>query len=173
MSAVPGSLVLIGCLQTTLDGLGPAAAFNVPAPYGRVDYNYDLSWLPGQRLSACTCKDEDHPGPTVDKSRFRGRGAPEIDILEAEKCKHRGTDAHGCVSQSAQFAPFSNQYSYNNVAPAFTLQSPDRTEANDYHGSALQQAVSCLTNVSDTTYATGGGFGVFGAFAAATTSVFC
>lgn len=94
-------------------------------------------------------------------NRLRGRGAPEIDILEAERCKHR-VDAHGCVSQSAQFAPFSNQYAYTETAPAFVLQSPEKTEQNDYRGSALQQAVSCLTNVSDASYATGGGFGVFG-----------
>ncbi|EJD55714.1 SKN1-domain-containing protein, partial [Auricularia subglabra TFB-10046 SS5] len=41
-----------------------------------------LSWLPGQRLSACTCKGEDHPGPWLEKEgRYRGRGAPEIDII--------------------------------------------------------------------------------------------
>lgn len=34
--------------------------------------------LPGQRVSACTCKGEDHPGPVVTK----GRGAPEIDAIE-------------------------------------------------------------------------------------------
>lgn len=34
--------------------------------------------LPGQRLSACTCKGEDHPGPDVSV----GRGSPEIDIIE-------------------------------------------------------------------------------------------
>ncbi|EJD54810.1 beta-glucan synthesis-associated [Auricularia subglabra TFB-10046 SS5] len=149
--------------QTSVDGSGPAVNFNVPPPYGRDTYNYELSWLPGQRLSACTCSDEDHPGPRVDgKSRFRGRGAPEIDILEAEKCKHRGDDAHGCVSQSVQFAPFNDQYAYDNLPPSFVLQTPDKTAPNDYRGSALQQAVSCLTNVSDTTYATGGGYGVFG-----------
>jgi len=37
-----------------------------------------LSYLPGQKLSSCTCKGEDHPGPNVGV----GRGAPEIDILE-------------------------------------------------------------------------------------------
>jgi hypothetical protein len=34
--------------------------------------------LPGQRVSACTCKGEDHPGPVNTK----GRGAPEIDAIE-------------------------------------------------------------------------------------------
>jgi hypothetical protein len=34
--------------------------------------------LPGQRVSACTCSGEDHPGPVNTK----GRGAPEIDAIE-------------------------------------------------------------------------------------------
>ena len=38
-----------------------------------------LSFLPGQKLSSCTCPGQDHPGPNVRV----GRGAPEIDILEA------------------------------------------------------------------------------------------
>lgn len=59
------------------------------------------------QLSACTCDGEDHPGPTPK----RGRGAPEIDILEAEKDKN-GRDG-GSVSQSAQFAPFNINYEYN------------------------------------------------------------
>lgn len=38
--------------QTFVDGTnGPPAAHNVPAPYGRSGNNFDLSWLPGQRLS--------------------------------------------------------------------------------------------------------------------------
>jgi beta-glucanase (GH16 family) len=39
-----------------------------------------LSGLPGQRLSACTCPGSDHPGPRTNK----GRGAPEIDIFETQ-----------------------------------------------------------------------------------------
>jgi hypothetical protein len=37
-----------------------------------------ISSLPGQRVSACTCAGEDHPGPVNTK----GRGAPEIDAIE-------------------------------------------------------------------------------------------
>lgn len=38
-------------------------------------YGGELSYLPGQRVSACTCPGEDHPGPNVQT----GRGAPEIE----------------------------------------------------------------------------------------------
>ena len=37
-----------------------------------------ISYLPGQRLSKCTCSGEDHPSPG------KGRGAPEYDVLEGE-----------------------------------------------------------------------------------------
>jgi hypothetical protein len=58
-------------------------------------------------FSACTCPGEDHPGPSNDK----GRGAPEIDVFEAE---HSKQGAGGVISQSAQFAPFSHDYVYSN-----------------------------------------------------------
>jgi beta-glucan synthesis-associated protein KRE6 len=86
--------------QTDKDGLGPAAALHSDASKDK--YNFNLSWLSGQKLrwalllpyvrrvlmsllpiSACTCPGEDHPGPVNSK----GRGAPEIDIFEAEKNK--------------------------------------------------------------------------------------
>lgn len=149
--------------QTWLDKTGPAPALGpLPDPYGRPDFNRELSWLPGQRLSACTCKGEDHPGPWLDKeNRYRGRGSPELDILEAQKCKRRGPDSHQCVSQSAQFAPFSNTYAFDEAG--VEINSPLKTERNAYRGSSLQQSVSCITNVSDSTMAEGGGgFGVFG-----------
>ena len=39
-----------------------------------------LSFLPGQRLSRCTCPGEIHPGPIDHKTgEFVGRAAPEID----------------------------------------------------------------------------------------------
>lgn len=60
--------------QTNPDGLGPAAALDTGEKGG------PLSFLPGQRMSACTCPGEDHAGPVVTK----GRGAPEIDIVEAQ-----------------------------------------------------------------------------------------
>jgi len=60
-----------------------------------------LSFQPGQKVSGCTCKGEDHPGPNVRV----GRGAPEIDIIEAQNLNNGGR-MQGEVSQSAQIAPY-------------------------------------------------------------------
>ena len=43
-----------------------------------------LSFLPGQKLSRCTCPGESHPGPMHADGTFVGRSAPEIDIFEAQ-----------------------------------------------------------------------------------------
>ena len=44
-----------------------------------------LSYLPGQRLSRCTCPGESHPGPIHQSDNtYVGRSAPEIDIFEAQ-----------------------------------------------------------------------------------------
>lgn len=128
--------------QTYKDKSGPAAALHTDA--GRDKYNFELSWLPGQRLSACTCPGEDHPGPNTG----RGRGVPEIDILEAERNKTQGALGQ-VVSQSAQFAPFTHDYNYTNDSTAWWIYDPSITHANDYKGSAIQQAVSALTDLPD------------------------
>ncbi|KAH9849652.1 beta-glucan synthesis-associated [Lenzites betulinus] len=129
--------------QTLADGSGPAAALH--SDQSRDKYNNELSWLPGQRVSACTCPNEEHPGP----SNNIGRGVPEIDILEAEKNKTTGGVGQ-VVSQSAQFAPFTHDYDYvNDTADAWTIYDSSRTRPNSYRGSAIQQAVSALTNLPD------------------------
>jgi len=64
-------------------------------------YNNVLSYLPGQRLSRCTCNGEDHPGPKHADGTYVGRSAPEIDMFEAQM---GGKPLSGEVSQSAQFA---------------------------------------------------------------------
>ncbi|THH16891.1 hypothetical protein EW146_g3823 [Bondarzewia mesenterica] len=141
--------------QTLKDGSGPAAALHTNA--GSTKYNYDLSWLTGQKLSSCTCAGEDHPGPNVNK----GRGAPEIDILEAEHNKH-GTG--GVVSQSAQFAPFTHDYIYlNSTQNEWQIYNDTITTPNSYRGSAVQQAISALTQLpSDIFTGSGGNFASFG-----------
>lgn len=69
-----------------------------------------LSYQPGQKFSACTCKGEDHPGPWLSsEDRFRGRAAPEIDVLEAT-VEMRNGQLTGTVSQTAQFAPFDAEH---------------------------------------------------------------
>ena len=64
-------------------------------------YNDALSYLPGQKLSRCTCNGESHPGPKHADGTYVGRSAPEIDVLEAQM---GGTPLTGEVSQSAQWA---------------------------------------------------------------------
>lgn len=128
--------------QTLPDHSGPPAALRTDM--GRATYNYELSWLPGQRLSSCTCPGEDHPGPTPDK----GRGAPEIDVFEGERNKTGAPG--GIVSQSAQFAPFTHDYLFDNsTSDKYTIFNNSITVPNSYRGSAVQQSVSALTNVPD------------------------
>ncbi|KAF8514413.1 beta-glucan synthesis-associated protein-domain-containing protein [Gautieria morchelliformis] len=136
--------------QTHKDGLGPAAALHTD--WGRSQYNFELSWLPGQRLSACTCPASagSHPGPAPTV----GRGAPEIDVFEAQKNK---LGDGGKVSQSAQFAPFAHDYVSPNGTGAATFFDAGVTRQNTYQGSALQQAVSALTTVPERAYAGGAG----------------
>ncbi len=81
----------------------PAAALK-----GNDKYNGGaLSYLTGQRLSACTCPGEDHPGPTNSDGTFVGRAAPELDVFEATSVNFVDADGNpfgmGQVSQSCQF----------------------------------------------------------------------
>jgi hypothetical protein len=48
--------------------------------------DYELSYLPGQRLSRCTCPNmnQSHPGPMHSDGTYVGRSAPEIDVFEAQ-----------------------------------------------------------------------------------------
>jgi len=63
----------------TLNGLPLAATVN-----GDSSEDGILSFLPGQRLSRCTCEGESHPGPKHSDGTLVGRAAPEIDIFEAQ-----------------------------------------------------------------------------------------
>ena len=66
--------------QTWPKGLPVAATVN-----GDPSYDDVLSYLPGQRLSRCTCRGESHPGPVhADTGEYVGRSAPEIDMFEAQ-----------------------------------------------------------------------------------------
>jgi hypothetical protein len=96
----------------TLNGLPVAATINGDKARDGV-----LSYLPGQRLSRCTCNGESHPGPKHSDGTFVGRAAPEIDIFEAQvrppaqspinlsRCpQNTGEPIRGRVSQSGQWA---------------------------------------------------------------------
>ncbi|KAH9042091.1 glycoside hydrolase family 16 protein [Lactarius pseudohatsudake] len=111
-----------------------------------------LSYLPGQRLSSCTCPGSDHPGPSVST----GRSAPEIDILEAQ------IDVSvfkGQVSQSLQVAPFNANYQFDNSSTATPIQG-STTVFNSYTGGLYQQAVSGLSDISSSNY-NGSGFATY------------
>ncbi len=86
----------------TVNGLPVAATINGDKGKGDV-----LSYLPGQKLSRCTCTNSNdgsqivHPGPIHSDGSFVGRAAPEIDVFEAQVT---GNPLTGQVSQSAQWA---------------------------------------------------------------------
>ena len=63
----------------TINGLPAAATVGGDQSEGGV-----LSYLPGQRLSRCTCPGESHPGPKHSDGTFVGRSVPEIDVFEAQ-----------------------------------------------------------------------------------------
>lgn len=113
-----------------------------------------LSYLPGQKLSACTCDGEDHPNPGV------GRGAPELDILEAEASTELRV---GVASQSLQIAPFDIWYipDYNFVE----IYNFSTTTMNTYCGGPFQQAISAVTTLNASWYEFGEGSGKFQKFA--------
>ncbi|TFK19870.1 beta-glucan synthesis-associated protein SKN1 [Coprinopsis marcescibilis] len=121
-------------------------------------YNGDvLSYLPGQRLSACTCGGEAHPGPVRD-GRFVGRAAPEIDLFEA--AIH---DGQGVVSLSAQWAPYNAQYAIHNTSGEVEFDDPALTEYNTYVGGVWQQTTSGLSLTNQRAYElTDGDFAVYG-----------
>ena len=133
--------------QTNKDG-SPAAAATSGHNGG------PLSFLPGQKLSACTCPGMDHPGPSVN----RGRGAPEIDIIEAQVDTSRG---QGQASQSYQTAPYNAAYQFVNTTPAATIYNPSVTTFNSYKGGLFQQAASAVSYVDNANYG-GNGYGIYG-----------
>lgn len=95
--------------QTTVEN---SATFVVSFPLLLYCFIPDLcctAKLPGQRASACTCPGEDHPGPNVNV----GRGAPEIDAIEAQ-VDYR---LIGSASQSIQIAPMDAGYLWKNTTP--------------------------------------------------------
>lgn len=116
----------------------PAAAMDS----GETDYNGQLSILAGQRASACTCKGQPHPGP---KNNV-GRGAPEIDILEAQ-VDWRG---YGTASQSIQIAPFDYRWNWNNMtSDGLEIYNSSMTTLNLWKGAATQESASAVSIMQD------------------------
>ena len=139
--------------QTWVNGTGPDATLTTGANGG------PLSYLPGQRCSACTCSGESHPGPSTNV----GRAAPEIDMIEAQIVLDQG---HGQVSQSAQFAPYDDFYQFDNTSTNYEQYDTTITSFNTYLGGYYQQAASSLTTIDDDIYysqvGTNGQFATFG-----------
>lgn len=133
-----GNLGRPGYLSTT-DGMWPytyqACDVGITPNQSSSD---GLSNLPGQRLPSCTCPGEDHPTPG------KGRGAPEIDIIEvgATYPPHNMPIA----TQSFQVAPFDVYWYPNYNFTAF----PDYSLSwyNGYTGGPYQQAISATTNLN-------------------------
>ncbi|BGP48265.1 hypothetical protein JCM10450v2_004137 [Rhodotorula kratochvilovae] len=134
--------------QTYPDLSGPDAARHS----GLRDYGGSLSYLPGQRLSACTCEGEDHPGPNVNV----GRGAPEIDVTE-QQVDWRNI---GSTSQSIQFAPMDAGYAWKNETPFFTIFNDSRSVQNLFTGAVYQESASIIS-LTDTTSYEGRGYSTF------------
>ncbi|KAH9944283.1 glycoside hydrolase family 16 protein [Epithele typhae] len=139
----------------TMNGL-PLAATTT----GGRDYDFELSYLPGQKLSRCTCAGESHPGPVHADGTYVGRAAPEIDMFEAQIS---GDPLSGQVSQSAQWGPFNANYAWFNTSDNLIIPDPDITVLNPYVGAAFQQASSGVTQTNQQAYEhTGGVFSIYG-----------
>lgn len=125
--------------KSTTDGLWPYSYDSCDSGVqANQSLTNNLSHLPGQRLNKCVCPGEDHPNPGT------GRGAPEIDLIEA-LANHAG----GEVSQSYQIAPFDVD---RKAKPKYQIYNSTITTINPYTGSELQQAVSALTKLPSTIY---------------------
>lgn len=106
-----------------------------------------ISFLPGQRLSRCTCRGESHPGPVHKDGTYVGRSAPEIDVFEAQIDREEGA-----VSQSGQWAPFNIKYQWQNTSDNLMIVDPTVSVLNTYLGGAYQQASSVVSKTNQACY---------------------
>lgn len=137
----------------TVNGLPSAATVNGDPANGGV-----LSFLPGQRLSRCTCSGESHPGPVHEDGTYVGRSAPEIDMFEALIGPNGGQ-----ISQSAQWGPFNEGYHYFNTSANVIIPNATETQQNQYLGGVFQQATSGLSSTNSQCYElTGQCFSTYG-----------
>ena len=141
--------------QTDSNGFPHAATINGDPGNGGA-----LSYLQGQRLSACTCPNESHPGPIKPDGTLTGRSAPEIDLFEAQVDSGRLT---GTVSQSAQWAPFGHAYTWQNTSANLIIPDPAKSILNPYMGGAFQQATSVVSDTNQNCY-TQSGTGCFSVY---------
>jgi len=138
----------------TLNG-GPPAALSSGAGDADIAPFGELSYLPGQRLSRCTCPGESHPGPVHSSDgSYVGRSAPEIDIFEAQIGGSGTADDpyKGQVSQSAQWAPFDASYVWQNTSENLIIPDPTLSAQNTFLGSIFQQATSVVSTTNQSCY---------------------
>jgi beta-glucanase (GH16 family) len=145
----------IGALanQTTADGMGPPAALHSGGEtvFNDKYHTKSLSFQPGMRLSSCTCPNEDHPGPKDKHGNWVARGAPELDLFEAQVDEHSG----GTLSMSGQFMPSNAGYWLNNQTgdeTEFYTTHGKLSELNSYRGNILQQSASGIVKPDQTSY---------------------
>ncbi|KAK7044475.1 GH16 domain-containing protein [Favolaschia claudopus] len=129
----------------TFEG-GPPAALNS----GDDSNNGVLSYLPGQRLSRCTCPGESHPGPIHQSDgSYVGRSAPEIDMFGIGG----EVDARvGQVSQSVQYAPFNKGYHWDNSSVNLILADLSLSHQNSFSGNNFQEAASVVSTTNQSCY---------------------
>ncbi|KAI5839238.1 beta-glucan synthesis-associated [Morchella snyderi] len=136
-----GNLGRPGYMSTT-DGVWPYAYDECDAGITPNQSSSDgLSFLPGQKFARCVCTGEDHPSPGI------GRGAPEIDVLEAST---DGKLRLGIITQSNQIAPFDiwHRPDINFLA----IKNPTVTQMNGWSGGPFQQAISGVTTLNNEWY---------------------
>lgn len=142
--------------QTDPDGLGPEGAITSGDVVFNKQYKTkNISWQPGQRLSACTCSEDDHPGPVNLDGSYVGRSAPEIDLFEAQVAGGQGS-----LSLSCQFMPASAGYTlFNSTGTEYELGivNGKPVNLNSYEGSVLQMAASAVANTNQESYQNAGG----------------
>jgi len=143
----------------TVAGLPAAATIG-----GDPSADGELSYLPGQRLSRCTCAGESHPGPVHTDGTYVGRSAPEIDMFEATMDTILGDGVNvGAVSQSSQWAPFDQGYNWFNTTENQIIPDTSTTYHNLYQGGKFQETTSSITKTDQSCYElVDGCFSVYG-----------
>lgn len=138
-----GNLARAGYMATS-DGVWPYSYNECDAGITPNQSSTDgISYLPGQRLNKCTCPGHDHPNEGT------GRGAPEIDALEAAIGGPKGAP-NGIASQSVQVAPFDIWYMPN--YDFIEIYNRSITAMNTYCGGPFQEAISGTTTLNTDWY---------------------
>ncbi|KZP14609.1 glycoside hydrolase family 16 protein [Athelia psychrophila] len=119
---------------------------------GASNVNGELSYLPGQRLSRCTCPVSPTPSIYTRTKQMSGAPAPVFDIFEAQI---PGTPLTGQVSQSGQWAPFNEGYVWPNTSANLIIPNHSISLLHSDSGWSDRQAMSVVTNVNEDCYRTG------------------